>query len=78
MGGSKLLDRADNLMLICSMWNGLIESDAKAASMARDWGHKLNSWDSFDMPVFDYPTRTWWRLDQFGGKQETEPPSYLI
>lgn len=77
-GGSKLLDRADNLMIVCSLWNGLMESDAKAANLARDWGHKLGSWDDFSMPVFDYPTRTWWQLDQVGGKTQTNPPSYLI
>jgi hypothetical protein len=78
MGGSKVLDRADNLILVCGTWNGLMESDAKAATLARDWGHKLNSWDGFDTPVFDYPTRTWWAIDQFGGKHQTEPPMYLI
>ena len=78
MGGSKILDRADNLMMICSYWNGLIESDAVAANTARDWGHKLSSWDGFEMPVFDHPTRTWWKLDKLGGKEQTDAPSYLI
>jgi hypothetical protein len=78
MGGSKVLDRPDNLMLICPIWNGLLESDSKAAQLGREWGHKLNSWDGFDTPIFDYTTKTWWLLDQFGNKHQTEPPLYLI
>lgn len=78
MGGSKVLDRADNLILVCSLWNGLMESDSQSASTARDWGHKLNSWDGFDMPVLDYPTQTWWLLDQQGNRAVSEPPLYLI
>lgn len=78
MGGSKMLDRPDNLMLICPIWNGIIESDAAAASLARDWGHKLNSWDGFDTPVYDKTQGKWFLLDQFGEKQETHPPMFLI
>lgn len=78
MGGSKILDRPDNLLMICAAWNVEIESNADAANQARDWGHKLNSWDGFDTPVFDKPQCVWFQLDQFGGKQSCDPPLYLI
>ncbi len=78
MGGSKLLDRLDNLMLICASWNGLIESDAASANQAREYGHKLSSWDDFSNPVFDIADGLWYKLDDKGGKGVTEPPNYLI
>lgn len=78
MGGSKVLDRPDNLMLICQVWNGAIESSAADANTARDWGHKLSSWDGFDNPVFDNTTKTWWLLDDKGNKQLCDPPLYLL
>lgn len=78
MGGSKLLDRYDNLMLVCAEYNGMMESDAETARMARDHGHKLGSWDDFSSPVFDIVDSLWYELDNKGGKGVTEPPSYLI
>jgi phage terminase large subunit GpA-like protein len=78
MGGSKILDRPDNLLLICAAWNVEIESNANAANQAREWGHKLGSWNGFDTPVFDNTESQWWLLDQFGAKHKTTPPLYLI
>jgi hypothetical protein len=78
MGGSKLLDRFDNLMLVCAEYNGMMESDADTARQARDYGHKLGSWDDFSSPVFDIVDSVWYELDNKGGKGVTEPPSYLI
>lgn len=78
MGGSKLLDRLDNLMLVCSEYNGLMESDAVIARDAREFGHKLGQWHGFEMPVFDQTTRIWYLLNKDGSKEITDPPSYLI
>jgi hypothetical protein len=78
MGGSKLLDGLDNLMMVCSVYNGLMESDAAVASAARDYGHKLNSWSDFATPVFDLTNQTWYRLDNKGNKEPVEAPNYLI
>lgn len=78
MGGSKLLDSTDNLIVLCSSMNGLIESDARVAAEARDFGWKLASWDSFSMPVFNRNELKWYTLDKVGNKTEVDPPGYLI
>ena len=67
MGGSKLLDTPDNLMMICGLWNGSIEADAKDAVAARGWGHKLAVWESTERPVFDR-FGGWWILLPDGTK----------
>jgi hypothetical protein len=78
MGGSKSLDRYDNLLMICAAYNGLMESDAKVAEEARDLGHKLGQWQGFDNPVFDSITKEWFVLDKAGNKTPGSPPMYLI
>lgn len=67
-GGSKLLDRPDNLITVCAVYNGLMESDSKIAEQARQFGHKLRSWQDFDSPVFDRPSATWYVLGERGEK----------
>lgn len=78
MGGSKQLDRFDNLIRVCAALNYAMESNANVANEAKDMGWKLGSWDSFDSPVFDRVAMTWWRLDERGNKEQVEPPLYLI
>jgi hypothetical protein len=78
MGGSKLLDKLSNLILVCSAYNGAMESDATIASQARDYGHKLGQWDNFDTPVFDKVSRRWFMITDNGDKIETTPPQFLI
>jgi hypothetical protein len=70
MGGSKLLDTPDNLLLVCSRWNGDMESDAELAATARGWGHKLPAWESLELPVFDR-MGGWWYLLPDGTKVES-------
>lgn len=77
IGGSKNLDRLDNLMLVCGIYNGLMESDANIAQQAREFGHKLGQWDGFEHPVYDQITSTWFELLQTGTKQQSTPPQYL-
>jgi len=68
MGGSKLLDTPDNLMMVCGLYNFEMESDNVVAAAARGWGHKLSVWESTDHLVFDCVRFEWWLLDGFGGK----------
>ena len=55
-----------------------MESDAAVAVEARDFGHKLASWDDFSHPVFDQAELTWWTLTDDGSKIRTDAPNYLI
>ena len=68
MGGSKRLDRPDNLIMVCSRWNGDMESNAELAATARGWGHKLAVWESLNRPVFDRGTFAWWFVLPDGAK----------
>jgi hypothetical protein len=71
-GGSKSRENdVTNVMLICALYNGLMESDADVAQQARDWGHKLRSWQDTFNPVFDFPSGRWYRLTPDGGRTET-------
>lgn len=64
MGGSRMLDRPSNIIVMCSELNGLIESDASTAQQARANGWKLNRWqDPTLVPVFDATDRSWFLLD---------------
>lgn len=78
MGGSKVADNLQNVILVCSEYNGLMESDAYTANLARDLGHKLSKFSSTSEPVFDNYAKRWYYLDTKGNKHETEPPSFLI
>lgn len=79
MGGrGNKLDRADNLIRVCSEYNFMMEANADVASQARELGHKLGSWDGYDTPVFDKALVKWFTLTQDGRKVESHPPMYLI
>lgn len=68
MGGSKLRDHPANIVAMCSIFNGLIESDEAAASMARLYGWKLRPWeDPTQTPLWHTGTRTWRLLQDDGG-----------
>jgi len=71
MGGSKLLDTPDNLMMVCARWNGLMESNAKDASAATGWGHKVPAWGDTAHPVFDR-LGGWWFLLPDGSRVLSE------
>jgi hypothetical protein len=71
MGGSKKRNHPANIVVLCSMFNGAIESDGPAATLARAHGWKLASWeDATFVPVFDFPAGKWWRLDDVFGRVE--------
>lgn len=68
MGGSKLRDQPSNLVVLCSLFNGLIESNAQAADFAKGYGWKLKYWqDPLKEPVYDRVSGLWFTLDdEFG------------
>jgi hypothetical protein len=70
MGGSKLLDTLDNLMMVCGLYNGAMESDLLVARDARGWGRKLAAWEDTSRPVFDSVGHRWWILLPDGSKVE--------
>jgi len=72
MGGSRLLDTPANILVLCSLVNGLIESDAKWATAARGYGWKLSRWeDPETTPFYDRGTGTWNLLDNLYHRTET-------
>jgi len=70
MGGSKTKDTMNNLIVLCSKLNFLIEADTKMAELARSKGWKLNSWDSLETPLFDNNVNSWFYLDAQGNRQK--------
>lgn len=69
MGGSKELNRPSNIVVLCAVFNGLIESDAKAAELANRMGWKLKSWQSPEStPVWYTPEGAWFFLDNSGNR----------
>lgn len=67
MGGSRSLDRAANIVLVCAVVNGLFESDAGYATLARARGFKLlRSADPTRVPL-EHAVRGWVLLDDVGG-----------
>lgn len=74
MGGSKAAEVPSNLVLICSVLNGLIESDHRWADLAYANGWKVSKWAEWrDIPVFDAITGTWYLLnDDFTRKVVSE------
>jgi len=62
-GGSKKSEVASNVVILCSLFNGLIESDAKAAGMAKRFGWKISRYDNpREMPVYDTVAGEWYFL----------------
>ncbi len=70
MGGSKAYDTPSNLVVLCSVMNGLIESDARWADLATRYGWKCSKWSSWrDIPVFDSVSNVWYLLDDDYGRK---------
>lgn len=70
-GGSKKADRASNYVLMCSLFNGLIESDAKAAGLALRYGWKLSRYDKpQEKPVYDVMSGKWFFLNDDFTREE--------
>jgi hypothetical protein len=57
-------NKPSNLIVLCSAFNGLIESDAESALKALQGGYKLESWqDPLLVPVWDSVRSVWVLLD---------------
>lgn len=67
MGGRKSLEIPSNLLLICSQFNGDMESDPRVAEYAKSRGIKLLSWqDPTKYPVWDEVSQgMFWLLDDW-------------
>jgi len=64
MGGSKLLNRASNLIVLCSAANVLMESDSIFRARALFYGWKLERMSVADeMPVYDLGRAEWFLID---------------
>lgn len=73
MGGSKKRDVPSNIVVLCSIFNGLIESDVKAARKAHTYGWKLANWENpLAVPVYDAVWGQWWLLDDGFGRVRVE------
>ena len=60
-----------NLMVLCSLANGLIESDSELAQLARDYGWKLRAGQlPQNTPVFF--DGVWYLLNDSYGKTEAQ------
>jgi len=70
MGGSKVLDNLQNVILVCAEYNGRMESDALIAGYARDNGHKASKFSAPGHPILDTTRSTWYTLDKAGNKTE--------
>jgi len=69
MGGSRVKNSLSNGVAMCSLVNGLIESDAALAEEARRRGIKISLHaDPAAIPV-EYPDG-WFLLDDDGGRVE--------
>lgn len=73
MGGSKEREKPSNIVVLCSVVNGLLESDAAWAERARDYGWKLRAGQEPEETPVWYPLRGGWYLldNQFGEKRLT-------
>ena len=78
MGGSKILDNLQNVILVCSDYNGKMESDAAVAESAREYGHKASKFSAPGHAILDFTRLVWYALDPQGNKIEVDAPSYLI
>lgn len=75
MGGSKLLDRPANLIVLCSEMNSMIESNWFHALLAKQYGWKLERWQvPEDEPVFDSRLWQWFKLDNEFNRIPVERP----
>lgn len=73
MGGSKEFDVPSNIMCLCSAMNGLIESDADLAALARQYGWKLSRYEKpAQTPVYDLQKGIWVLLDDNFGRKNVK------
>jgi hypothetical protein len=70
--GGRGADNPSNIIVLCSLANGLLESDPDFAVVGRSNGWKLSKWgDSLSEPVFDAYRGVWAVLDDDFGRWDT-------
>lgn len=71
MGGSKKADAPSNIIVLCSYFNVLIESNANAAALAKANGWKLEQWQNpLEVPVYDVLDGCLYLLDDNFGRRK--------
>jgi hypothetical protein len=80
MGGSPKSDKPSNILSLCSLCNGLIESDAIEATKARLLGIKISKFDAqiahlVPVKVFVDSAREWALLDDQYNVTLTDNPN---
>ena len=74
MGGGKSKDRPSNIIVMCSLANGLMESSASFATLARAYGWKLSAGEKpEETPV--YLIGGWFTLDNNFRKEKASKPN---
>lgn len=64
VGKGSLLNQPSNLVVLCSVVNGLIESDSRWQGVAKEYGWKLERWQApDDTPVYNRILNQWVLLD---------------
>jgi hypothetical protein len=75
LGGSRERDTPSNIVTLCSIVNGLVESDAKWYQAALLNGWKLRAGQEPRVsPIWFALDMKWFLLDDKMGKVETSPP----
>jgi len=73
MGGSKKLDRASNLILLCWFTNFEMEASSTAAQVAQNQGWKVSKFvEPSEVPVFHWGRGEWLLLDDDFGVRVAE------
>lgn len=77
-GKNSKAEKSSNVITMCALINGLMESDADWARLARRWGWKLESWQNpSDAPVYDAFTGEWWQLSEDGQRRPALPAKVI-
>ena len=66
MGGSKARHEPSNIVTMCSVVNGLMESDPVVAQMAREFGWKLESWQKpIEVAIYNAYLGKWFKINEY-------------
>lgn len=74
MGGSKSRSKPSNVIVVCSLSNGLFEASESHSMTAQKYGWKLRAGETPEYsPVYDAYAGVWYLLDdEYGRIQTTE------
>ncbi len=76
MGGRRNKHRLSNVLWLCSITNGLIESDSQMASEARDRGIKISLHANPETIPVHYPDKRVFYLNDDGTRREVDTTPY--